>query len=67
MDRNAKLRTTSETTDIHQQSNPLSCHKYREIHYNIEQHKNQGYQIESGAESNIFSKKSKVGKMKNVQ
>ena len=35
MDRNAKLRTTSGTTNIHQQSSPLSYHKYREIHYNI--------------------------------
>ena len=35
MDRNAKLRTTSGTMNIHQQSSPLSYHKYREIHYNI--------------------------------
>ena len=35
MDRNAKLRATSGTTNIHQQSSPLSHHKYREIHYNI--------------------------------
>ena len=30
-----KLRTTSGTMNIHQQSSPLSYHKYREIHYNI--------------------------------
>ena len=35
MDRNAKLRTTSGTMNIHQQSSPLSYRKYREIHYNI--------------------------------
>ena len=35
MDRNAKLRATSGTTNIHQQSSPLSYHKYREIHYNL--------------------------------
>ena len=35
MDRNAKLRATSGTMNIHQQSSPLSYHKYREIHYNI--------------------------------
>ena len=29
MDRNAKLRTTSGTMNIHQQSSPLSYHKYR--------------------------------------
>ena len=29
MDRNAKLSTTSGTTNIHQQSSPLSYHKYR--------------------------------------
>ena len=62
MDRNAKLRTTSGTTNIHQQSSPLSYHKYREIHYDIGLHKNGGKQIESSAESNIFLKKSKVGK-----
>ena len=28
--------------NIHQQSNPLSYHKYREIHYNIEQQENGG-------------------------
>ena len=42
MDRNAKLRVTSGTTNIHQQSFPLSYHKYREIHYNIGQQKNGG-------------------------
>ena len=31
MDRNAKLRATSGTTNIHQQSSPPSYHKYREI------------------------------------
>ena len=35
MDRNAKLTAASGTTNIHQQSSPLSYHKYREIHYNI--------------------------------
>ena len=39
MDRNAKLRATSGTTNIHQQSSPLSYHKYREIRYNIGQQK----------------------------
>ena len=33
MFRNAKLRATSGTTNIHQQSSPLSYHKYREFHY----------------------------------
>ena len=35
MDRNAKLRTTLGTANIHQQSSPLNYHKYREIHYNL--------------------------------
>ena len=62
MDRNAKLRATSGTTNIHQQSGPLSYHKYREIHYDILKQKNGGQQIESSAESNIFLKKIKSGK-----
>ena len=37
-------------------------HEYREIHYNIGQHKNEGQQIESSTESNIVSKKIKSGK-----
>ena len=49
--------------NIHQQSSPLSYHKYREIHYNIGEQKNGGQQIESSAESNIVLKKSKVGKI----
>ena len=32
---NAKLRATLGTMNIHQQSSPLSYHKYREIHYNV--------------------------------
>ena len=39
MDRNAKLRATSWTMNIHQQSSPLSYHKQSEIHYNIVQQK----------------------------
>ena len=62
MDRNAKLRTTLGTTNIHQQSSPLNYHKYREIHYNIGKDKNGGQQNESSAESNIFLKKNKSGK-----
>ena len=53
--------------NIHKQSNPLSYHKYREIHCNIGYHKNGGEQIESSAESNICKKKRKWEKMKNVQ
>ena len=34
MDGNAKLRATSLTMNIHQQSSPLSYHKYIEIHHN---------------------------------
>ena len=61
MDRNAKLRATSGTTNIHQQSSPLSYHKYREIHYNIGQQKMGVNRLKSSAESNIF-KKIKSGK-----
>ena len=57
-----KLRTTSGTMNIHQQSSPLSYHKYKENHYNIGEHKNVGQQNECSAESNIFLKKSKLGK-----
>ena len=32
IDKNAKLRATLGTMNIHQQSSPLSYHKYREIH-----------------------------------
>ena len=34
MDRNAKIRATTRTMNINQQSSPLSYHKYREIHHN---------------------------------
>ena len=67
MDRYAKLRVTLGTTNILQQSSLLSYHKYREIHLQYRGTENRGLQIESSAESNIFLKKSKVGKMDNVQ
>ena len=35
MDRNAKLRATSWTTNIHQQSSSLDHRKHMEIHYHI--------------------------------
>ena len=62
MDRNAKLRATSGTMNIHQQSNPLSYHKYREIHYNIGQQKNGVNRLNPVQKATYFFKKSKVGK-----
>ena len=64
MDRYTKLRTTSGTMNIHQQSSPLGDHKLniREIHYHKEKKLNGGKQIEFSAESSQFEKnKSNVG------
>ena len=62
MDRSAKLRTTSGTTNIHQQSSPLSYHKYREIHYNIGQQKMGVNRLNPVQKTTYLKKKSKVGK-----
>ena len=62
MDRNAKLRATSGTTNIHQQSSPLSYHKYKEIHYNIGQQKMGVNRLNPVQKATYFLKKSKVGK-----
>ena len=62
MDRNAKLRTTSGTTNIHQQSSPLSYHKYRELHYNIGNIKMGVNRLNAVQKATYFLKKSKVGK-----
>ena len=59
MDRYTKLRTTSGTTNIHQQSSPLGDHKYRGDHYHKENKTNVGKQIEFSAEGNKLEKKSK--------
>ena len=56
-----KLRTTSGTMYIHQQSSPLCDHKYRGDHYHKENKTNVGKQIEFSAESNKFLKKIKSG------
>ena len=34
IDRNAKLRATLRTLNIHKQTSPLNYHKYRQIHHN---------------------------------
>ena len=63
MDINAKLRVTSWTTNIHQQSSPLSYHKQSEIHYNIvEQKKMLVNRLNPGQKATYFLEKSKVGK-----
>ena len=61
MDRYTKLRTTSVTMNIHQQSSPLGDQKYRGDHYHKENKTNVGKQIEFSAESNQFEKKIKSG------
>ena len=60
MDRYTKLRTTSETMNIHQQNSSIDHHKYRDIHYHIGEQNKWGKQIEFTAESKKFEKKSKV-------
>ena len=57
MDRYTKLRTTSETMNIHQQSRSLGDQEYREIHYHKQNKTNGGKQIEFSAESNQFEEK----------
>ena len=57
MDRYTKLRTTSGTMNIHQQSSPHVDHKYRRDYYHRENKTNGGKQIEFSAESNPFEKK----------
>ena len=61
MDRNAKLRTTSGTTNIHQESSPHSYHKYREIHCNIGQQK-MGVNRLNPVQKATYLKKIKSGK-----
>ena len=56
LDRYTKLRASSGTMNIHQQSSPLSHHKYRQIHYHIGEQNNSGQQIEFSAKSNQFEK-----------
>ena len=63
MDRNAKLRATSWTIIIHQQSSPLSSQKQSEIHYNIVEQKKMGVnRLNPVEKATYFLKKSKVGK-----
>ena len=62
MDRNAKLRTTSVTMNIHQHSSPLSYHKYREIHYNIGNIRMGVNRLNPVQKATYFLEKSKVGK-----
>ena len=57
MDRYTKLRTTSGTMNIHQQSSPLGDHKYRGDYYHKENKTNGGKEIQFSAESNQFEKK----------
>ena len=61
MDRYTKLRTTSGTMYIHQQSSQLGDHKYRGDHYHKENKINGGKPIEFSAESNQCEKKIKSG------
>ena len=61
MDRYTKLRTTSGTTDNHQQSRAFGDHKYRGDHYHKENKTNGGKQIDFRAECNQFEKKIKSG------
>ena len=57
MDRYTKLRTTSGTMNMHQQSSPLGDHKYGEIHYHKEKKTNGGQRIEFSEESVQFERK----------
>ena len=59
MDRHTKLRTTSGTMNIHQQSSPLGHHKHRGIHYHKGKQNKWSKQIEFSAESNQFEKNQK--------
>ena len=67
MDGNAKLRATSRTTNIHQQSSPLSYHKYREIHYNTGNKKMGVNRLNPVQKATYFLKNQKWEKMNNVQ
>ena len=67
MDRDAKLRATSGTTNIHQQSSPLSYHKYREIHYNKGNKKMGVNRLNPVQKATYFKKDQKWEKMNNVQ
>ena len=61
MDKYTKLRTTSGTMNIHQQSSPLGDHKYTGDPSIIikRRKKNGGKQIEFSAESKQFEKNQK--------
>ena len=61
MDGYTKLRTTSGTMYIHQQSSRLGDHKYRGDPYHKQNKANRSKKIELSAESNQFEKKSKMG------
>ena len=67
MDRNAKLRATSGTTNIHQQSSPLSYHKYREIYYNKGNKEMGVNRLNPVQKATYFLKNEKWEKMNNVQ
>ena len=61
MDRNAKLRATSGTTNIHKQSSPLSYRKNRGIHYNTGYQKIGVDRLNPVQKATYLKKKSKVG------
>ena len=61
MDKNTKLRTTSGTINIHQQSSPFGHQKYRGDHYHKGKQNKWSKQIEFSAESNQFEEKNKSG------